>query len=65
MYYTKSKLKSRLLQYDIFPDIGLYYLISCRAIEVFPPRATLFTPPPPRHSTSISTREKIMTCDST
>ena len=46
---------------------GIYYLITCRAIEVFPPRATLFAPPPPslpRQSTSISTREKIMTCDS-
>ena len=40
---------------------GIYYLISCRAYEVFTPRATLFAPPSPRQSTSISTREKIMT----
>ena len=26
---------------------GIYYLIFCRAYEVFPPRATLFAPPPP------------------
>ena len=29
---------------------GIYYLISCGAIGVFPPRATLFAPPPPRQS---------------
>ena len=42
-------------------------LVPCRAIEVFPPRATLFALPPPlpppRQSTSISTRKKIMTCN--
>ena len=26
---------------------GIYYLISCRAIEISPPRTTLFAPPSP------------------
>ena len=46
---------------------GIYFLISYRAIEVFPLGATLFAqppPPPPQQSTSISTREKILTYDS-
>ena len=59
-------IKRLLVVYWVFVVFdGIYYLISCGAIGVFPPRATLFAPPPPpRQSTSIATREKIMTCDS-